>query len=146
MRLVIDASVLVGELLGSSGRARLGDDRLELFLPEQVWRETRHEIPRRVGAFARHRSVGRAQVDELVQLCLASVEANVVVIDEAVYAPMEDEARSRSLRDPNDWPLVASALLLGIGIWTVDNDLLGTGIATWTTETLRVWLERNPAV
>lgn len=36
MRLVVDTSVLVGELLRASGRARLGDDRLELFLPEQM--------------------------------------------------------------------------------------------------------------
>ena len=56
---------------------------------------------------------------------------------------MEDEARARSLRDPTDWPVVASALVLSSGIWTNDNDFLGTGIATWTTETVRLWLQRQ---
>ncbi|GMU77241.1 MAG: hypothetical protein AMXMBFR46_00420 [Acidimicrobiia bacterium] len=53
MRLVVDTSVLVGELLRRPGRARLGDGRLELFLPEQMWAECQVELPRRVRAFAR---------------------------------------------------------------------------------------------
>jgi predicted nucleic acid-binding protein len=144
MRLVADASVLVGELLRAAGRDRLGDDRLELFLPERVWGEVRHELPRRTAAFARRRAIGRAEADDLVGLCLDAVEANVSIVEEAVYAPLEDEARARALRDPDDWPLVACALALAAGIWTVDNDLLGTGVATWTTESLRVWLDRHP--
>ncbi|MBI2708594.1 MAG: hypothetical protein HYX34_02740 [Actinobacteria bacterium] len=28
-------------------------------------------------------------------------------------------------------------------IWTNDNDFLGTGVATWTTETLQARLERS---
>jgi len=65
------------------------------------------------------------------------------VLDEAIYAAVEDEARARSLRDPRDWPVVASALALSADIWTNDNDFLGTGIATWTTNTLQGWLVRN---
>ena len=145
MRLVVDTSVLVGELLRASGRARLGDERLELFLPEQMWGETRVELPRRVAAFVRRRGLDHSLGDELVSACLSSVEANVAVLDEAIYTALEDEARARSLRDPRDWPVVASALALGAGIWTNDNDFLGTGIATWTTETLQRWLERQPS-
>jgi hypothetical protein len=39
--------------------------------------------------------------------------------------------------------VVASALALDAGIWTNDNDVLGTGVATWTTESLQRWLERH---
>jgi predicted nucleic acid-binding protein len=53
-------------------------------------------------------------------------------------------ARERWLRDPRDWPVVASALALGAAIWTHDNDFLGTGVAAWTTDTLRRWLQRQP--
>lgn len=144
MRLVVDASVLMAELLRSRGRERLGDERLELFIPEHTWAETQHELPRRVAAFARRRAITDAEATELVRLCLAAIESNVVVIDSAVLVPLEDEARSRVLRDPNDWPLVAGALALSAGVWTVDNDLLGTGVPTWTTESLQVWLERRP--
>lgn len=143
MRLVVDTSVLVGELLRQSGRARLGDDRLDLFLPEQMWAETQVELPRRVAVFARRRHLGVDAARALASLCVEAVEANVVVLDEAIYAAVEDEALARCLRDPSDWPVVASGLALSAGIWTNDNDFLGTGLPTWTTQTLQIWLDRN---
>lgn len=143
MRLVLDTSVLVGELLRASGRARLGDERLELFLPERMWDETRVELPRRVRAFARRRGLGAPVADLLIERCVEAVEANVVILDEAVYAAVEDEARARSLRDAEDWPVVAAAVALAAGIWTNDNDFLGTGVPTWTTQTLDAWLVRH---
>src|SRR4051794_30791676 len=100
MRLVADRSVLVGELLRQKGRARLGDDRLELFMPEQVWAEAQVELPRRIQAFARRRRLDPSVASELARLSLDAVEANVVVLDEAIYSAIEDEARARSLRDP----------------------------------------------
>ena len=143
MRLVVDTSVLVGELLRRAGRDRLGDARLELFLPEQMWSELQVELQRRIAAFVRRRSLRADVGEELARLCLAAVDANVVVLDEAIYSAIEDEARARSLRDPNDWPVVAAALALSADIWTNDNDFLGTGVATWTTETLQASLDRT---
>ena len=145
MRLVVDTSVLVGELLRAAGRERLGDARLELFLAERMWGETKVEMSRRVAASARRRGLDRSAGDDLVAACLDAVEANVIILDAAVYAPLEEEASARSLRDPADWPVVASALVLSADIWTNDNDCLGTGVATWTTATLRSWLDRHPA-
>jgi predicted nucleic acid-binding protein len=144
MRLIVDASVLVGELFPTSGRARLGDERLDLFLPEQVWGEVRHELPRRLAALARHRSLDDLDVEKLSALCLTTVESNVAIVDRAILAPLEEEARSRVPCDENDWPLVACALVLAADIWTADKDLFGTGVATWTTESLVRWLERHP--
>ncbi|MGH9113572.1 MAG: PIN domain-containing protein, partial [Acidimicrobiales bacterium] len=143
MRLVVDTSVLVGELLRRSGRERLGDDRLEFFLPEQMWSEAQVELPRRITAFVRRRGLEPTVGEELSRLCLEAVEVNVVVLDEAIYAALEEEARARSLRDPADWPVVATALALSAAVWTNDNDFLGTGVATWTTETLQAWLDRS---
>jgi predicted nucleic acid-binding protein len=143
MRLVVDTSVLVGELLRQAGRERLGDDRLELFLPERMWSEAHVELPRRIAAFVRRRGLDPTVSDELSRLCLEAVEANVVVLDEAIYTALEDEARARTLRDPADWPVVATALALSAAIWTNDNDFLGTGVATWTTESLQAWLHRS---
>jgi predicted nucleic acid-binding protein len=145
MRLVVDTSVLVGELLRASGRERLGDDRLDLFLPERLWGEAKVELPRRIAAFVRRRGLDRSIGDELVVACMDAVEANVMVVDEAIYSPLEDEALARSLRDRSDWPVVASALALSAGVWTNDNDFLGTGVATWTTDTVKSWLERHPS-
>lgn len=144
MRLVVDTSVLVGELLRAAGRERLGDDRIELFLPEWMAGELSVELPRRIGAFVKHRHLPVEVGDELAAACRSAIDGNVTVLDAAIYSALEDEARARSLRDPADWPVVACALALSAGIWTNDNDFLGTGIATWTTESLMAWLGRQP--
>lgn len=144
MRLVVDTNVLVGDLLRAAGRRRLADDRIELFLPAQMW-EAQLEPPRRLRAFAPRHELSQDAESVLLQSLLEAIEANVAIVDEAVYAAAEDEARARSLRDPDDWALVACALVLDAAVWTHDGDLLGTGVATWTTATLQGWLDRNPA-
>jgi predicted nucleic acid-binding protein len=144
MRLVVDTSVLVGELLRTAGRTRLGDERVELFMPERMAGELSVELPRRISAFVRRRGLPEEVGEELASAWRGAVETNIVVLDEAVYAAFEDEARARSLRDPNDWPVVATALALSASIWTNDNDFLRTGVATWTTATLQAWLDRQP--
>lgn len=146
MRLVVDPSVLVGELLRTAGRARLADERIELFMPERIAGELSVELPRRISAFVRRRVLPDELGAELADACRTAIDANIVVLDEAVYAGFEDEARARSLRDQNDWPVVASALALSAAIWTNDNDFLGTGVPTWTTATLQAWLDRQPPI
>ncbi|HEU5267736.1 MAG TPA: PIN domain-containing protein [Jatrophihabitans sp.] len=144
MRLTVDASVLIAELLRVAGRERLAHPALDVFVPEQTHNELRHELPRRISAFCGRHGLDRDDAAQLSSLCLAAVDANVAIVDAAVLAPLEDEARARALRDPDDWPLVACALALDADIWTQDNDLLGTGIATWTTQSLTLWLRRHP--
>lgn len=143
MRLVADTSVLVGDLLRAAGRARLADDRITVFLPEQMWAEAQVELPRRVAAFARRRKLSDAATRELLASLLTAIEADVAIVDLPVYAAYENEARARVVRDVSDWPLVACALALDAAVWTHDGDLLGTGVPTWTTETLQGWLDRN---
>lgn len=145
MRLVVDTSVLVGELLRRNGRARLGDQRLELFMAEPMWDETRVEIPRRIERFVDRRGLAADVADELMTLAIEAIATNVAIVETAVLSALEDEARDRSLRDPTNWPAVACALALGAGIWTNDNDFMGTGVPTWTTETLQRWLDNQPA-
>ena len=140
MRLVVDASALVADLLRAAGRVRLADERLELFIAEHTSAEVKHELPKRVGRLARQRKLDVDLAERLVDECLAAVDRNLVVVHEAAYAPLEEEARWRSPRDPDDWPVVAAALAVGGAVWTNDKDFLGTGIATWTTETAISWL------
>jgi len=144
MRLVVDTNALVGDLLRSAGRARLADERLDLFLPEEMWEEVKVELPRRVAAFARRQHLSDTASGVLLAALVEAIEANVAVIDEPVYAAYEAEARARSVRDTDDWPLVACALALDAAVWTHDGDLLGTGVPTWTTDTVQGWLDRHP--
>ena len=89
MRLVVDTSVLVGELLRAAGLTSLGDKRIKLFLPEQMWGETQVELPRRIAAFIRRRSLEPALGTELAAACLAAIEANIFILDESIYAALE---------------------------------------------------------
>ena len=143
--LVVDTSVLAGELLRIRGRQLLEDSRLRLFAPEQVRAETAVEIPRRIAAFARARTLAAPAAESLKEECLQVFEANVTVLEVAPYTALEDEALARSQRDPNDWPVVACAIALDAAVWTNDNDFLGTGVPTRTTATLQGWLDRNPS-
>ena len=62
----------------------------------------------------------------------------VVYLNEATGESF-DEALKR-IRDPADWPALALALQLECAIWTEDQDFFGTGIPTWTTVTVEIYL------
>jgi predicted nucleic acid-binding protein len=78
---------------------------------------------------------------DLLRNAIALAEAKVSVIPHEVYAGYETVARNRIPRDPDDWFTVALALVLKAAIWTLDNDFLGCGVATWTTDTLLTHLD-----
>jgi len=143
MRLVVDTSVLVGELLRATGRDRLSDQHLELFLPEQMAEELTVELPRRIAAFARRRHLESDVERRLVEACAQAIDSNVTVLNTAVYSAAEMDARARVPRDEHDRPVAASAMVLSGGIWTHDHDFLGCGVPTWTTDTLSRWLSRS---
>ena len=44
-------------------------------------------------------------------------------------------------RDADDWPVLACALVLGCPVWTEDADFFGTGVATWTSDRVSLYLE-----
>lgn len=65
----------------------------------------------------------------------------IQVIPDKALADIETQARARiEKRDPNDWPAVAVALIFNCPVWTEDKDFFGTGVATWTTATVELYL------
>jgi predicted nucleic acid-binding protein len=55
---------------------------------------------------------------------------------------LENQARQRiDTRDADDWPVVAHALLLSVPVWTEDQDFFGTGIATWMSDRVELFLK-----
>jgi predicted nucleic acid-binding protein len=48
-----------------------------------------------------------------------------------------------SSRDVDDWPVVATSLLLDCPIWTEDQDFFASGIATWRTDRIELYLQAN---
>ncbi|MGK7913536.1 MAG: PIN domain-containing protein [Synechococcus sp.] len=141
MQIAIDASVLVGELLRKRGRLMLQHDSLILYATEKVWEETKYEIGKRTAAIAARNLMTEEQQK---RLCEAAISLGSEVLDIVPFAKLQNylaEAAIRIPRDPLDIPTVALALLTGSDIWTLDNDFLGCGIATWTTETLYLQLK-----
>jgi predicted nucleic acid-binding protein len=65
----------------------------------------------------------------------------IQLVDRSLYEEFEERARARiSSRDPDDWPIVATALLLDAPIWTEDQDFFGCGIPTWTSNKIELYL------
>ena len=134
--LVIDANVLVGEILRPRGRALLTSDRLGLAITEPALREARHEVAKRLAIMLDRARIGQGVVDAIRQEFLDAVPPWLHVLPTAALQAQETVARRRVPRDPDDWSTVAAALALEVGIWTNDADFLGCGCPTWTTDTL----------
>ena len=70
----------------------------------------------------------------------------VRTVEQDFYSDFEASAKRRiGVRDIDDWPVVALALALGAEVWTEDSDFFGSGIATWTTDTVEIYLRNDPS-
>ena len=136
MRLVVDANILVAELIRERGRKLIARPELELYMAEQAWSETTYELNKRIEKMIDRDIFSPSVGKNLLTNAIALAEVKVAIVPHEIYASYETVARNRIPRDPNDWFTVALALTLVAAIWTLDNDFLGCGIATWTTDTL----------
>lgn len=83
----------------------------------------------------------RGEHPEVGLTVLQQMEALVQPVDQALYRDFEQLARERmAARDIEDWPVVAVALMRDVPIWTEDQDFFGSGIATWTTDRVELYL------
>ena len=138
MIVVADASVLVAELLRERSRVLFARPDLQVVVAEEQWDETEHELQRRLDIIVDQGRLTAKQARLLHEAVHALVDDRVIeIIPRTFYAHQEVVARWRVPRDPNDWPPVALALTLDVGILTGDQDFLGCGCPTWTFETLR---------
>lgn len=111
-------------------------DRVAFFVAE----ESLLEAEKYLGEIAAARGIAVAIWRDV----LARVMDTVQTISLDALEPTEVEARARiGVRDPDDWPTLAAALLLECPIWTEDQDFFGSGVPTWTTATVEHYL-REP--
>ena len=72
---------------------------------------------------------------------LEQVLEEVNIVELASYASREEDAKRRLVNhDIQYWPTAAVALVLNCAGWTEDTDFFGTGIATWTTDRVEIFL------
>jgi len=120
IRLVIDANVLVGELLRDRGRALLRDLRLDLLLTDSAKREAEHELNRRIVVMMRRGAASPETARTLAELASQTLDTGFRVVSASDYLLHETVARRRVPRDADDWPTVAAALAADASIWTND--------------------------
>ena len=143
MRLIVDANILVAELIRVRGRKLIANPKLELYVAEKAWEEATYELDKRLGILVQKSIFSQTAGQNLLRDARKLAELKVSVIPHEIYVSYETEAKRRIPRDPNDWFTVALALALDADIWTLDKDFLGCGVATWTTETLLLHLAND---
>lgn len=134
-RLVLDANILLRAVFGVRVRSLLEayEDSVSFYAPDICFADARKYIPSLSAKRGIDAEPGLAVLNQLSRL--------VEIIDHSIYEEHELSARERMIsRDEDDWPIVASALLLGCPVWTEDRDFFGSGISTWTTETIELYL------
>ncbi len=99
MRLVVDASTLVGELHRERGQILLASPHLELYVPAGMWDETRHEVSRRLGIRVR-KGLPQEIADRFWAAAVRLKEGSVAEVPEELYEDLRDEAVSRLPRGP----------------------------------------------
>ncbi|MGA2071980.1 MAG: PIN domain-containing protein [Terriglobia bacterium] len=136
--LVLDANILMRAVLGRRVRGLLEsyEDVASFYSPDVCFEDARHYVTLVLEK--------RGQKPESGLSVLAQLGELVESVDLSLYADYEQMARRRiEIRDPDDWPVVAVALVLDLPIWTEDQDLFGSGLATWTTDRVEIYLKAS---
>lgn len=131
----MDANILIRGILGERVPQLLEqyNDQVRFFTAAVCYEEVRRHLP----AILEKRGLESAPFLEAVNL----LETVVVPLNEEVYGAFEAQAKQRiAARDEQDWPLLALALALECPVWTEDNDFFGTGVATWHSQNVEIYL------
>jgi predicted nucleic acid-binding protein len=134
--LVLDANILMRAVLGRRVRELLEryEDSTTFYSPDVCFDDARRYLSQILEKRGLNVESGIVVLDQISQL--------VEPVDQSLYGDHERPARERiEIRDPNDWPVVAVALMLDLPIWTQDRDLFGSGLATWTTDRVEIYLK-----
>jgi len=142
MILIIDANILIAELLRQRGRELLRNEQLVIYAAERIVDETNYEIQKRISRIITTGKLNTESGTDLMQAASELIGTRIITISQIEYGYLEIEAKERIPRDPDDWHTVALAIHLEAAIWTQDNDFLGCGCPCWTTDTLISHIKR----
>ncbi len=134
-RLVIDANILIRAVFGQRVRELIAtaSNHVAFYVAELNFEEAYHYLEQ----LAPKRGIS----DEAWRASLNTLMRAIQLIGMDELQLVEGEARARiGQRDEDDWPGLAAALLMNCPIWTEDQDFFGTGVPTWTTATVEIYL------
>ncbi|WP_350295461.1 PIN domain-containing protein [Limnohabitans sp. Rim8] len=133
--IVLDANILIRAVLGKRVRELIVDnaDAVQFFAPDVAYADARKYLP----GLLEKRGVKSGPV----MTVLDALESIVWPLELGVYGGLKTQALQRiAIRDADDWPVLACAMTIGCPVWTEDADFFGTGIATWTSDRVELYL------
>lgn len=140
-RLVLDANILIRAVLGTRARRIVfgNADRTAFFAPEVAYDDARKYLPALLSK-PRIDPRAAAQASEV----LDGLETVVLAVAHETYEVARLEAEARLMgRDVDDWPILATAMVLDCPIWTEDQDFFGAGVPTWTSDRVELYLNNT---
>lgn len=136
-KIVLDANILIRAVLGKKVRNTIYKfaNSTQFFTPEVCFADARKYLP---ALFAKR----NLPPDEAIAV-LEALTSLIAAVDANLYEIYEVEAKQRiAVRDLDDWPIVAVSLMLNCPVWTEDADFFGTGVATWTSDRVHLYLSK----
>lgn len=133
--IVLDANILIRAVLGKRVRELLLENAatVKFFAPDVAYADARKYLP----ALLRKRGVNSAAA----MAVLDTLESIVRPLELDIYAGLQQQALQRiAMRDADNWPALPCAMTIGCPVWTEDADFFGTGVATWTTDRVALYL------
>jgi predicted nucleic acid-binding protein len=133
--IVLDANILIRAVLGQRVRHLLLEhaQNVKFFAPDVAYADARKYLP----ALLETRGVNGAAAVRVRD----TLESIVRPLEFDLYAGLQHQALQRiAMRDADDWPVLACAMTLGCPVWTEDADFFGTGVATWTSDRVALFL------
>jgi predicted nucleic acid-binding protein len=133
--IVLDANILIRAVLGRRVRELIVDsaDVVQFFAPDVACADARKYLPSLLEK--------RGVKSEPAMAVLDAMESIVRPLELGVYEGLKTQALQRiAIRDADDWPVLACAMTIGCPVWTEDADFFGTGVATWTSDRVELYL------
>ena len=133
--IVLDANILIRAVLGRRVRELIVDSAevVQFFAPDVAYADARKYLPSLLEK--------RGVESEPAMAVLDALESIVLPLELGVYEGLQTQALQRiAIRDVDDWLILACALTIGCPVWTEDADFFGTGVATWTSDRVELYL------
>ena len=133
--IVLDANILIRAVLGKRVRELILENAatVKFFSPDVAYADARKYLP----ALLEKRGVQSAAA----MAVLDTLESIVQPLEFDLYADLQQQALQRiAMRDADDWPVLACAMTIDCPVWTEDADFFGTGVATWTSDRVALYL------
>jgi predicted nucleic acid-binding protein len=133
--IVLDANILIRAVLGKRVRELIVTyaHDVKFFAPDVAYADAKKYLP----ALLEKRRISPGPAMTVLD-CLTPL---IQMIDSDIYVEMKTQALQRiGSRDADDWSVLACAMIVGCPVWTEDADFFGTGVATWTTDRIELYL------